>query len=304
MAEDLQQYFNKKLKFIIVTGPYTKLNYNEDYLKENNVEILRYTSELSTLLSLSDLNIIRPGYNTTLESLSGQGNTILMPSVSFMEDQYLWCQELQEKYGADYCNFENKEELKKLIIKNLTSNTKKAEIKNFALDVATYIHNFGNKYWLNDGITIACANEHSNDDIMSLQEIKEKSYIINEIKKITINSNVVSFIGNEIDGLNQKKYEDFYPELLYNKVILDFYLLRSKNATNLINEILNLVRKGYRNFYYANELSEIEQEQIKKQLQSNGIALENLDSLLDKKFNKLWNEYSWTPWEPYYKDLT
>ena len=58
-----------------------------------------------------------------MEALSGNENILLLPGISYMEDQDVWCKELKLEYGIDFLNVNNleklQEKIEKLILKNI-----------------------------------------------------------------------------------------------------------------------------------------------------------------------------------------
>lgn len=115
---------NVNVQTILVLGPYS------DYLREkfkniisSNIKIVDFETNLDALFNEADLCILRPGYNSTMEALSGNENILLLPGISYMEDQDVWCKELKLEYGIDFLNVNNleklQEKIEKLILKNI-----------------------------------------------------------------------------------------------------------------------------------------------------------------------------------------
>ena len=107
---------NVNVQTILVLGPYS------DYLQEkfkniisSNIKIVDFETNLDALFNEVDLCILRPGYNSTMEALSGNENILLLPGISYMEDQDVWCKELKLEYGIDFLNLNNFEKLKEKI---------------------------------------------------------------------------------------------------------------------------------------------------------------------------------------------
>jgi len=69
-------------RFVLVTGPY----YAGRQLHETaNVTVRRYEPHLPALLAAADVAVIKPGNNALSEALTGTGQLVLVPDVSFME---------------------------------------------------------------------------------------------------------------------------------------------------------------------------------------------------------------------------
>lgn len=108
---------------ILVLGPYSK--YLEEKYKDiinDHIRIVDFETNLDALFHKVDLVILRPGYNSTMEALSGSQNTLLLPGISYMEDQDVWCKELASKYGIDYLNVSDLDNIDSKIRKLLKEN--------------------------------------------------------------------------------------------------------------------------------------------------------------------------------------
>ncbi|MCW6003480.1 hypothetical protein K1W54_02620 [Micromonospora sp. CPCC 205371] len=69
-------------RFVLVTGPY----YAGRPLHETaTVTVRRFEPHLPALLAAADVAVIKPGNNALSEALSGRGQLVLVPDVSFME---------------------------------------------------------------------------------------------------------------------------------------------------------------------------------------------------------------------------
>jgi len=69
-------------RFVLVTGPYYAGRPLHDTA---NVTVRRYEPRLPALLAAADVAVIKPGNNALSEALSGTGQLVLVPDVSFME---------------------------------------------------------------------------------------------------------------------------------------------------------------------------------------------------------------------------
>jgi len=95
----------RHLQLVILTGPYS--GYLLDELVASlrfpeNIRIITTETYADALFAEADVTILRPGYNSTLEALAGKSSVILLPGISYMEEQDTWCAELKSKYGIDY----------------------------------------------------------------------------------------------------------------------------------------------------------------------------------------------------------
>lgn len=305
----LQEEFNYKLKFIIVTGPYTELGIDIASSDENNIAIMRYVDDLATLLSISDLNIIRPGYNTTLESLQGGAQTILVPSVSFMEDQLEWCQELEKKYGVDYVYDDDLTVLFDLIVKNLRTKKLAINIKNYAEEVAQTILNLCEKVEAlpNNNACFICKEienftDHSNN-FDTYMKLTNCTYLIDDIKKTDAGEDIISFVSGVGQGVSKFEYQKYYMETLINRIVIEVYWLHTHKYENIISEISTLARKGYRNFYFDDVLTLEQYQKICRELQKINLNILRLDEIIQFEYDKFCGQYSWRPWTPYYRTL-
>ncbi len=298
---ELQIKMKNKIKFIIVSGPYTNFNLDNDYMKKNNVEIYRYLSSLSELFSISDLNIIRPGYNSTMESISGYAHTILIPSISFMEDQLEWCNELKCKYNVDYLTTEDDDSLIRCILKNLNEKKEKFDIHNYVYEVADKICSFKEKHISSKKEICLCGN-YKMQNIVDLNEVKCNTQLIETEEQIDIKDINLTIIGNEQFGLNKNKLEYYYSGAILDKNIVEFYKLYSSSRENIIMEIGKLINNGFDAFCLPDGLSYEDLNFIIQNLVVE-YKLIDLNTYLVNNLRKTWQKYKWQPWEPYYKDL-
>lgn len=114
---------NINIQTILVLGPYS--DYLQDKFKNiisNNIKIVDFETNLDALFNEVDLCVLRPGYNSTMEALAGNENILLLPGISYMEDQDIWCEELKSEYGIDFLNVNNLEKLQEKIENLITKN--------------------------------------------------------------------------------------------------------------------------------------------------------------------------------------
>ena len=173
---------NVNVQTILVLGPYS------DYLQEkfkniisSNIKIVDFETNLDALFNEVDLCILRPGYNSTMEALSGNENILLLPGISYMEDQDVWCKELKLEYGIDFLNVNNLEKLQEKIEKLILKNTRlsKKPINN-TCNVSYEILKTTNE--LPDGNHIHLAiNNLANDYEIDLKKVNKEIDILKKI---------------------------------------------------------------------------------------------------------------------------
>ena len=96
IAPSLNQY-----TIVIVKGS----NYKDDIVVPSNVKnvkVVDFEPNLPALFAISRICVLRPGYNAVFESLSGNTDLLLIPSVSYLEQQELWVKQLQNTYANVY----------------------------------------------------------------------------------------------------------------------------------------------------------------------------------------------------------
>ena len=190
---------------ILVLGPYSK--YLEEKYKEvinDHIRIVDFETNLDALFHKVDLVILRPGYNTTMEALSGYQNTLLLPGISYMEDQDIWCKELAITYGIDYLNANNLNEIDSKIERLLKENIRtSAKPLNNTKNVAKEILKTLNKDICNKEVQICINNLINEDDDLELPK-----NVYNLKKDKTINSITVLNMS-DINVLDYPKYNDF-----------------------------------------------------------------------------------------------
>lgn len=189
---------------ILVLGPYSK--YLEEKYKNcinEHIKIVDFETNLDALFTKTDLVILRPGYNTTMEALAGKQNVLLLPGISYMEDQDIWCRELAETYGIDYINVDNLDDMDSKI-DELLNNNKRTSAKpiNNTKNVANEILNTLIKDIKNKEVQI-CVNNLINGNNLSLPK---NVYNLTEDKTI---DNIPILNMLDINFLDYPKYDSF-----------------------------------------------------------------------------------------------
>lgn len=189
---------------ILVLGPYSK--YLEEKYKESineHIRIVDFETNLDALFTKTDLVILRPGYNTTMEALASKQNVLLLPGISYMEDQDVWCRELAEIYGIDYINVDNLDNMDSKI-EELLNNNKRTSAKpiNNTKNVANEILNTLTKNIKNKEVQI-CVNNLINDNALSLPK---NVYNLTENKTI---DSIPVLNMSDINFLDYPKYNSF-----------------------------------------------------------------------------------------------
>lgn len=189
---------------ILVLGPYSK--YLEEKYKScinEHIKIVDFETNLDALFTKTDLVILRPGYNTTMEALAGKQNILLLPGISYMEDQDIWCRELAETYGIDYINVDNLDNMDSKI-DELLNNNKRTSAKpiNNTKNVANEILNTLTKDIKNKKVQI-CVNNLINGNNLSLPN---NVYNLTEDKNI---DNIPILNMLDINFLDYPKYDSF-----------------------------------------------------------------------------------------------
>lgn len=189
---------------ILVLGPYSK--YLEEKYKESineHIRIVDFETNLDALFTKTDLVILRPGYNTTMEALAGKQNVLLLPGISYMEDQDVWCRELAEIYGIDYINVDNLDNMDSKI-EELLNNNKRTSAKpiNNTKNVANEILNTLTKNIKNKEVQI-CVNNLINGNALSLPK---NVYNLTENKTI---DSIPVLNMSDINFLDYPKYSSF-----------------------------------------------------------------------------------------------
>ena len=130
----------KNCQIIIVKGS----NYKDEIIVPSNiknVKVIDFEPNLPALFAISRICVLRPGYNAVFESLSGNADLLLIPSISYLEKQEAWIKQLQETYSnvyylpKEYTNISLLNALKGIIKKPRT----KRKLDNHSLQIAKHI---------------------------------------------------------------------------------------------------------------------------------------------------------------------
>lgn len=189
---------------ILVLGPYSKyLEEKYETCINEHIKIIDFETNLDALFTKTDLVILRPGYNTTMEALAGKQNVLLLPGISYMEDQDIWCKELAEIYGIDYINVDNLGKMDSKIEKLLNNNTRTSSKPiNNTKNVANEILNTLTKNIRNKEVQICVNNLINGTDLVLPQNV----YNLTENKTI---DNIPVLNMSDISFLDYAKYNSF-----------------------------------------------------------------------------------------------
>ena len=91
------QQAGRSARFVFVLGPYYG---GVEPPKQSNTTVVRFEPHLTALLHLAHVVVVRPGHNIVYEALSGTASVIVIPSISYMEDQYSFSEYLSKEYGV------------------------------------------------------------------------------------------------------------------------------------------------------------------------------------------------------------
>ncbi len=110
----------KHNRIVIVKGS----NYQDDVIVPDNIKnvtVVDYEPLMPALFNVAKICVLRPGYNAVFESLAGKANLLLIPSVSYLEQQEMWIKQLQTAYAnvssitKDYSAETLSKELKQIV---------------------------------------------------------------------------------------------------------------------------------------------------------------------------------------------
>lgn len=102
----------EEINFIFVLGPYYR---GKKIQAAQNVTVVDYEQNLTALLQVADVVVMRPGFNSMYETLNGNAHIITIPSISYRENQKEWIVYLQERYGIDCASTSRKDEIRSMI---------------------------------------------------------------------------------------------------------------------------------------------------------------------------------------------
>ena len=250
------------IQTILVLGPYS------DYLKDkfkniinNNIRIVDFETNLDALFQEADLCILRPGYNSTMEAISGDENVLLLPGISYMEDQDEWCNELKKKYGIDFLNVSNLDLLESKVVKLLSGNYRlnnkpanntirvSEEIKNTMNrntkinTIHLAINNLANNYLIND--------DFIPENVDVLKKINDNIYMNNAIilnmskysPELVQNNDIFIFNNDSDISLNRLNYYDSrYKVCNSGSLIFEYSEIKYKSAKQFEKELICILK--------------------------------------------------------------
>lgn len=322
--------FGQETQIILVLGPYSK--YLEDKLKkhitnEKYVKIVDFETDLDALFHVVDLCVLRPGYNSTMEAISGEANVLLLPGISYMEDQEEWCQELETDYGIQYINVNDLSNLKDKVTELITTNKRKySTVKNNTQKVAEEIYQVASSKSKNKTIRLALNNLNNQaEQFIKYKKEYNIEFVNNNAEMMTINQIPIINTGNfnykdfnqynELIIYNDKKFE--YERLSYydgryhikndGHIIIEYEEVVYNNFDNLIkqiNAILNNPQKFNDNIII--KIPQLTTQQIEediilpllKYFKENNIIIENLTSYLSSIVDGKISDYKYGYYRP------
>ena len=144
-------------QIIILLGPYSSYiipKLEKLVHKGINIKMIDFEDNSDALFHEADLVILRPGYNSTMEALSGNAEVILLPGISYLESQDEWCMKLKNVYGIEYVSVNNLESLAECIKDVLNNPRRKNEkVINYSEKVMQIISEF-----INETESVVCHN--------------------------------------------------------------------------------------------------------------------------------------------------
>lgn len=247
-------------EYILLTGPYTSYNsiVTHDYGTNKNIIAVEYETDANALFAEADICVLRPGFNSTMEALAGQARIILIPGISYMEEQEKWCAELQKYYGIDYVPVERLNCLKDVLIKTLKKEKDmQRQTKNDAEKVAMEITNMWDEYCLDgkqvclavfDGVPENLVLPESVDICICIPDAKNP-YIFNNNICIPIintgtsaNETIIALYNDTSLVFPRKEYyEKRYHWETSGKVLIEFDELIVENASYTIRLLANML---------------------------------------------------------------
>lgn len=91
-------------RFIFVLGPYYG---GVEPPPQANVTVVKFEPDFTALLHLARVVVVRPGHNTVYEALSGTAEVIVVPNISYLEDQHSFSDYLRKQYGVAIADHED-----------------------------------------------------------------------------------------------------------------------------------------------------------------------------------------------------
>ncbi len=313
---------------ILVLGPYSKYleEHLQSYIINDNIKIVDFETNLDALFQVVDLCILRPGYNSTMESLSGRENILLLPGISYMEDQLQWCEELKRVYGVDYLDVNKLDNFDNKVIKLLKTNIRtKEKVQNNTQKVAEEIYStIVNKL---KPMTIRLAFNNLSNEQQNSKKYKDYNIDFLNKKDSVVFLNKIPVINME--DFNYKNYSKYDKLIIYNDQSftlerIEYYDKRYHITSNgyIVVEYEEIIYNSYeemlkqintilRNTQKFNpniiiKLPPIENEIIEKEIinpllkyfNENNIEIENLDAYLNEKVNEKIANYKFGYYRP------
>jgi len=126
-------------KIIIVKGSHYQKKLNIPSNLQNVVEV-GYEALLPALFNIAKVCVLRPGYNSVHETLHGKAQAVLIPSISWHEEQDILVKDLEKQYNTIAVNPDySVEEIAGLIVKSINFPTNRKPIDNYATNIANEI---------------------------------------------------------------------------------------------------------------------------------------------------------------------
>jgi len=248
---------NRDYQFIFITGPYSEWSI-PDVDKRDNIIIMQYEENLSALFQCADICVIRPGYNSVMECLAGKCDVILLPSISFMENQNDWCGQLVKQYGLNYVPIGNADRLYRTICECL--DTPKRNSLCVRSNESLIVDEL-EKYLIEIG-SINCECYISSDTSLSSNNIfgqicfqsKTLSYNNKIYPIINLDSNIdiLSLMGKVVIVYNDEnhKYTELsvisskYNLFCYGIIPIEIYELKYITYSDALHKFLTMLSRG------------------------------------------------------------
>lgn len=321
---------------ILILGPYSDyLSYKlQDYIEfKDNITIVDFETDLDALFHVADLCILRPGYNSTMEAISGPANVLLLPGISYMEDQEIWCEELKRDYGVDYLNVDDLQKLYSKVDILLTNQIRtNLKVVNNTKKIAEKIFEVANQKVNNKHINIAINNLENNNEFVSeyiaklnIPLLKKENDLvtINDIPVLN-NSNIYHKDYNKYDTLivyNDKNLElnrlSYYDTRYHinsdGTIILEYEEIVYTSKENLLKELTNIINNPQK--YNSNiiikvpniDIKEIEKDLLKpleEFIKENKIIITNTKDILTNIVNERLSIFKYGYYRPEITKLT
>ena len=317
----------RNIQTILVLGPYSK--YLKEKFKEDlnsHIKVMDFETHLDALFQIVDLVILRPGYNSTMEAIAGNANILLLPGISYMEDQDIWCKELSQKYGIDFLNVNELEKIEEKIT-SLLRNNMRTPLKPFnnTKHVANEILSVLNYNPLNTSISLII-NNLKNSEFNIIPENLENIVFLKEESGIVLADripvlNMSDLRSNEFDNYdafivyndinlelkNATYYESRYHLKQSGYIILEYQELNFRNTDQLLNELTAIIKNNRKfNNNIVINISSMEQTKIIEEIinplsdfiLNNDISIINFKDLLNNTVNCHISSYQYGYYRP------